>query len=96
MKDIEDAAAIVLGTVGGGGFILDNQLYQGPHFQAGELNFLIRSIDENNQVESYGMRGSGVHFIHTAVQMLQLEDNDFKGVFEEIIRGHNEKIDQLF
>lgn len=96
LKDIENAAAIVLGTGVGGGFILDNQLYKGPHFQAGELSFLIHSIDENKQAESYGKRGSAVHFIHTAAQILQLEGNEFEVVFEEIIRGRNEELTSHF
>lgn len=96
LKGVENAAAIVLGTGVGGGLILDNQLYQGPHFQAGELSFLIHSIDENNIPISFGMRGSAVNFINTSAKMLHLSQNDFEGVFEAITLGANEPLNTHF
>ena len=41
LKGVTNGAALVLGSVLGGGIIINDKLFQGSHFQAGELTFLL-------------------------------------------------------
>lgn len=41
LKGVTNGAALVLGSVLGGGIIINSKLFQGSHFQAGELTFLL-------------------------------------------------------
>lgn len=41
LKGVTNGAALVLGSVLGGGIIINGKLFQGSHFQAGELTFLL-------------------------------------------------------
>lgn len=41
LKGVTNCAALVLGSVLGGGIIINGKLFQGSHFQAGELTFLL-------------------------------------------------------
>ncbi|WP_455646760.1 family 1 glycosylhydrolase [Leuconostoc sp.] len=49
LKNVQNGAAVVLGTGVGGGLILNSQLYAGSHFQAGELSFMVLDTDLSNQ-----------------------------------------------
>lgn len=49
LKNVQNGAAVVLGTGVGGGLILNGQLYAGSHFQAGELSFMVLDTDLSNQ-----------------------------------------------
>lgn len=46
LKDMKNCAAITLGTGVGGGIIVNGQLLNGAHFQAGELSFLQLNLDK--------------------------------------------------
>ena len=41
LQGVTNGAALVLGSGLGGGFIINGKLFQGSHFQAGELTFLL-------------------------------------------------------
>ena len=41
LKEVTNGAALVLGSGLGGGIIINGKLFQGSHFQAGELTFLL-------------------------------------------------------
>ena len=41
LKEVTNGAALVLGSGLGGGIIINGKLFQGNHFQAGELTFLL-------------------------------------------------------
>ena len=41
LQGVANGAALVLGSGLGGGFIINGKLFQGSHFQAGELTFLL-------------------------------------------------------
>jgi len=49
LKNVQNGAAVVLGTGVDGGLILNGQLYAGSHFQAGELSFMVLDTDLSNQ-----------------------------------------------
>lgn len=46
LKDLNNCAAITLGTEVGGGIIVNGRLLNGVHFQAGEISFLQLNIDK--------------------------------------------------
>ncbi|WP_297815448.1 ROK family protein [uncultured Lactobacillus sp.] len=64
LKDMQNCAAITLGTGVGGGIIVNGQLLNGAHFQAGELSFL--QLDLN--APSFGGFAGGYA---SAVQMIK-------------------------
>lgn len=64
LKDMQNCAAITLGTGVGGGIIVNGQLLNGAHFQAGELSFLQLDL---NQPTFGGFAGGYA----SAVQMIK-------------------------
>ncbi|WP_413526721.1 ROK family protein [Marinilactibacillus psychrotolerans] len=97
LKDVTNGAAIILGTGVGGGLIINGELYQGSHFQAGELSFIISNRILNNHKDMTGFSHSAVQFIKSASHILSLEDEtDGKKVFEAIYSGENFELMKLF
>ena len=96
LKEIENGAAVVLGTGIGGGLILDNRLYQGPHSQAGELSFLIRQSEVKEKSQMYGYHGSAVRFINEATKIVGTSSDDYKKVFEVLAEKSDEELGKLF
>ncbi|PJM73418.1 hypothetical protein CS006_05130 [Bifidobacterium primatium] len=47
LKDVRNGFALIFGTMVGGGFVKDRELYRGKHFSAGEVSYIItsRSVD---------------------------------------------------
>lgn len=97
LNEIDNGAAIVLGTGVGGGIIINGELIQGSNFQAGELSFLFRYPGDASNSNMIGYTGSAVLFIEKAASLLNLQDkNDGITVFEEINKNENEKLVKLF
>lgn len=97
LKGIANGAAIVLGTGVGGGIIVNGELAQGSHFQAGELSFLLRSPGAANLENIIGFTGSAVTFVKAAAQQLKLQDeSDGIAVFEAINSKQNLEVTRLF
>lgn len=88
LKNVQNGAAVVLGTGVGGGLILNGQLYAGSHFQAGELSFMVLDTDLSNPEHWLGSQGSAVRMIERIATVLGLPDkHDGKAVFEAINQG---------
>lgn len=84
-----DGAAIVLGTSVGGGIIMDGQLRQGVHAQAGEFSFLINNKDASGFERFTALNSSAVYMIERCAQALQLADeHDGLAVFDAIKAGN--------
>lgn len=97
LKDTKNGAAIILGTGVGGGIILNGELYQGSHFQAGELSFMINNRYLNNLDDMTGLSCSAVEFVKSGNKILQsLDLMDGEAVFEAIKLGENNKLIELF
>lgn len=84
----QNGLAMVLGTGLGGGLVINGQLYQGSHFQAGELTFMVpaqsQPIEDGNFA---GQHVSAVSMIANCAQALGLEDKtDGPAVFDYIKR----------
>lgn len=81
LHNIENGAAIVLGTGVGGGIIINGHLYRGMHYQAGELSF----IPFKNGKDKYGVEGSAVRMINKIAKHYNFNNiNDGPAVFEQI------------
>lgn len=63
LKDVDNCAAVVLGTGVGGGIIVSGHLVRGTHFQAGELSFLLNGTDQDGKIAMEGSLGSAVQMI---------------------------------
>ncbi len=96
LKDIENGAAIVLGTGIGGGLILDNHLYNGSHFQAGELSFMIQDHSVTAPTQLLGYSGSSVRFIQNATALLGVPHDDYHSVFANIEATPPQPLETLF
>lgn len=89
-------AAITLGTGLGGGMIVEGELIQGSHFQAGELSFMLKPAKTPDVTSMYGFSGSAVLLIKKCSELLSLsEATNGEVVFEELNRK-NQLIYPLF
>lgn len=97
LKEVENGAAVVLGTGIGGGLILNGELFQGSHFQAGELSFLINYQQAEDPEYLVGWHSSAVRFVKEACKLLELSDlNDGQAIFAALEQGQNDELQQMF
>lgn len=97
LKEVENGAAVVLGTGIGGGLILNGELFQGSHFQAGELSFLINYQQVEEPENLIGWHSSAVRFIKEGCKLLGLPDlNDGQAVFAALEQGQNDELQKMF
>lgn len=96
LKDMQNCAAITLGTGVGGGIIVNGKLLNGAHFQAGELSFLQLNMKEPGFDGFAGGYASAVQMIRNVNEAIE-NDNETDGLaaFEAINNG-NEKAKQIF
>ncbi len=89
LKEVQNGIALTLGTGIGGGLILNKQLFEGSHFQAGEISFGVDAYDATGIKTVVAQRGSAVGFITEASAILELE-NPLDGitVFEELEKNN--------
>ncbi|MEQ9809868.1 ROK family protein [Streptococcus jiangjianxini] len=87
LKGVTNGLAMIVGTGLGGGIIINGQLYQGSHFQAGELTFALPQ-DKMSPLSAADLAGgalSAVNFIARCAKALGLSDEqDGRAVFEAI------------
>ena len=97
LKGVTNGAALILGTGVGGGLILDGKLYQGSHFQAGELSFIISNRTLRGNQDMTGFSHSAVEFVKVGSRILGLADeNDGLRVFAAVNEGTNKELMTLF
>ncbi|EJN93420.1 ROK family protein [Streptococcus ratti] len=85
LKGIQNGLALILGTGLGGGIIINGQLYQGSHFQAGELTFLLPDKEKNQIGDMKGIQVSAVGLIEKIAEVLKLADKqDGRAAFHYI------------
>lgn len=86
LEGVKNGAALVLGTGLGGGLIINGQLYQGTHFQAGELTFLLPpKLGKNEILDMRGVQVSAVGLIARLAEILNLDDKkDGPAVFQAL------------
>ncbi|MFT4246208.1 MAG: ROK family protein [Micrococcaceae bacterium] len=97
LKGITNGAAVVFGTGVGGGLILNNELYEGTNYQAGEVGMLFSdSTHTDTQTEVYSGSCSGVNFIRDASEILGVDKDDYKTVFKAIDNNESKEVTKLF
>lgn len=87
LKNIQNGAAIVLGTGIGGGIVINGKLVLGTHFQAGELSFMFNNKSENGLAKLTGFNTSAVGMIESISKKLKIRNDGF-AVFKEINNGN--------
>ena len=93
LKDMKNCAAITLGTGVGGGIIVNGQLLNGAHFQAGELSFLQLNMKEPGFDGFAGGYASAVQMIKNVNTAIDNEDKtDGLAAFKAINNGDSEAI----
>lgn len=96
LKDMQNCAAITLGTGVGGGIIVNGKLLNGAHFQAGELSFLQLNMKEPGFDGFAGGYASAVLMIRNVNEAIENDDEtDGLAAFEAINNG-NEKAKKIF
>ncbi|MFV9753665.1 ROK family protein [Lactobacillus gasseri] len=96
LKDMQNCAAITLGTGVGGGIIVNGKLLNGAHFQAGELSFLQLNMKEPRFDGFAGGYASAVQMIKNVNEAIENDDEtDGLAAFEAINNG-NEKAKKIF
>lgn len=96
LKDVENGAVITLGTGLGGGIILNNELFNGIHYQAGEFSDILQNPNVSSDEDLMASHASAVKFVKKGSSILNLEIEDGYTVFEEIEKGENKKLLKLF
>ncbi|GAA0076083.1 ROK family protein [Clostridium sp. CTA-5] len=90
LQDVDDGAAIILGTGIGGGIVLDKKLRKGKNYSAGEISFMINKSEETSDLKFYGFNASAVRMVKIIGEYLGLEDPlNGEVVFEAIISGND-------
>ncbi|MCH4170257.1 MAG: ROK family protein [Lactobacillus sp.] len=87
LAQVPAGVALILGTAVGGGIILNQQLFQGSHQQAGEFSFMAGQSKNMPQEDIAGNYGSAVEMIAQIAKRLGLT-NDGKVVFDAIEAGN--------
>ena len=96
LKDMQNCAAITLGTGVGGGIIVNGKMLNGAHFQAGELSFLQLNMKEPGFDGFAGGYASAVQMIKNVNEAIENDDEtDGLAAFEAINNG-NEKAKKIF
>lgn len=97
LQGVTNGAALVLGSGLGGGLIINGKLFQGSHFQAAELTFLLPvQMEKVNPSQMRGTTLSAVGFITRVNEVLGNADlKDGREAFKEI-NARNEAVYPIF
>ena len=97
LQGVANGAALVLGSGLGGGFIINGKLFQGSHFQAAELTFLLPvQMEKVNPSQMRGTALSAVGFITRVNEVLGNADlKDGREAFKAI-NARNEVVYPIF
>ncbi|MFT8825910.1 MAG: ROK family protein [Liquorilactobacillus mali] len=94
LRDVDNGAAIILGTGVGGGIIIKGDLLPGSHFQAGELSFMIGNFNNVDYKEFVGTSLSAVKMIEKIALKEKLENKkDGRAAFALINKENAEAIE---
>ena len=96
LMDVDNGLVLLLGTGVGGGIVLNGQLHQGSHFQAGELSYMYASSSDMTTENAMGRRGSAVVFVNKSRELLGLAPGDGEEVFQALEEGSSPEVTALF
>ncbi|PEG87955.1 transcriptional regulator, partial [Lactobacillus sp. UMNPBX13] len=94
LKDLQNCAAITLGSGVGGGIIVNGRLLNGAHFQAGELSFMVLKMAKEMGFDDIaGTMGSAVRMVSQVIKAIGNEDEtDGLAAFEAINSGNEQAL----
>lgn len=98
LKNVENAAVLLIGTGVAGGLIINGELYRGRHFTAGEYSFLAVDARNTEEENSYWGFDNGVAgLIRRAAAKTGWEEESLDGIkiFEEANAGNEQVLDAL-
>lgn len=97
LQDAENGAVIVLGTGIGGGIILNNQLYKGNDFFAGELSYMMTQFDSCSLETSLAFTASTRALVRRCAENTGTEADVKNGrdVFSLISSGNDAAVESL-
>ena len=98
LKDVQDGMVIILGTMVGGGIILNHQVRVGKHFSAGETSYLITDKDAYPSKQIiWGNRCSALRLCRDFAYRKGMNTNEVGGemVFKAVNEGDKDAIDSL-
>lgn len=90
-QDHKHSVTIVVGTGIGGGIIINNQIYTGAHYTAGEFGFIVTdSTEPDTRLSSLSLTGSVQSgFIQRYFDLSKTQETHLKGfdIFERMLEG---------
>ncbi|MFP7306641.1 ROK family protein [Enterococcus faecalis] len=95
LADVQNGAAIILGTGVGVGLWLDGTVRKGPHYQSGEVSFLIQDRQINGPESFVGVNLSAVRLVKSLAALLKCPA-DGSIVFSQLAEQNNSSATDLF
>ncbi len=98
LKDVPNGIVIILGTMIGGGLIMDHKLYRGSHFSAGEVSYLITDRSGIPAKEGvWGNRCGVPQLCRLYAKRKNLPENEVNGkiVFQAVNAGDIDAMESL-
>ncbi|AYV66121.1 ROK family protein [Niallia circulans] len=94
IKGKKDAVVLVLGSGVGGGIVLDGKLHRGVNLSAGEISYVMSSLNPITRETSFmGALGSSALMVRRVAEVKQLGDvTDGEAVFNFINQGDGDAI----
>ena len=95
---VKDAIVLVFGTAVGGAVVLNKKIYRGSHFCAGEVSFMLKSLDaEVSRENFYGENLGALAFQKNCAKILGKSSEEVTGemVFDLIAANDDKMLDAL-
>ena len=99
LVDVKDAVVLVFGTAVGGALIRNKELYRGTHFCAGEVSFMLKSIDALASDENFcGNELGALAFQKSCAGILDMPLEEVTGemIFDLINENDDDMLDALY
>lgn len=96
---VKDAFLLVFGTMVGGTFIHNKEIYRGAHNCAGEVSFTLKNIDAVVNAENfYGNNISALAFQKNCAKILGMQPDQVTGemIFDLIEENDDDMLDALY
>ncbi|MCI5774289.1 MAG: ROK family protein [Erysipelotrichaceae bacterium] len=91
LQDVDNGAAIILGTGIGGGIVIDRKIIKGNHLSAGEFSFLSIDMEKGLQPDNFWASNCGKRGIMKAIQIESgLDDIQGEQAFFLIKQGNQQ------
>ena len=99
LVDVKDAFVLVFGTAVGGAFVRNREIYRGIHHCAGEVSFMLKSIDSDVSKENFcGENLGALALLKNCAKILDTapEDVTSEMIFDLIAENDDDILDALY